>query len=86
MTKNTVYIKDSKLLALYWYICFRFGWSGAEIKCSTKIQLISKRAFLSLFNSSKKRTKNFCPSRPRQKFEVRFLEELKTPKRHFEIN
>ena len=59
----------------------------------TKGQSISKRLF-GVFNSSKKWTKNFCPSSLGQKFEcqvcfycqVRFLEELKTPKRHFEIN
>ena len=43
---------------------------------------------MSLFNSSKKRSKNFCPSRLGQKYEFSssFLEELKTQKRHFEIN
>ena len=39
---------------------------------STKGQLISKGYFV-FFNSSKKRNKNFCPSRPGQKFEVSSL-------------
>ena len=54
----------------------------------TKGQLISKGHFV-FFNSPKKRTKNFCPSRLRQKFEFSswfFLGELETPKRDFEIN
>ena len=55
----------------------------------TKGQLISKGLFC-VFNSSKKRTKIICPSRLGQKFKFSssffFLEELKTPKRHFEIN
>ena len=54
----------------------------------TKGQLISKCLF-DVFNSSKKNeleNHNFCPSLLGQKFFVRFLEELKKPKRHFEIN
>ena len=57
---------------------------------TAKGQLISKGLF-GVFNSSKKRTKKFdlastmvCTS-SRIIF-VRFLEELKTPKRHFGIN
>ena len=52
-----------------------------------KGQLISKVLF-GVFNSPKKRTKNVCPSRLGQKFEFSssFLGELKTLKRHFEIN
>ena len=64
--------------------CPHFGLKG---------QLISKRHFV-FFNSSKKRTKNFCPSRlgpglarvKNLNFQARFLEELKTPERHYEIN
>jgi hypothetical protein len=53
-----------------------------------KGQLISKCIF-GVFNSSKKNELenfNFCPSLMGQKFFVRFLEEMKTPKRLFEIN
>ena len=52
--------------------------------CHTKGQLISKCLF-GVLNSSKKQTKT---SRQVVKLNlfVRFLEELKTPKRHFEIN
>jgi hypothetical protein len=60
--------------------------SGGQ--CSgIKGQFILKGNF-GFFNSSKKRTKNFCPSRLGQKFEFSssFIEELKTPKRRFEIN
>ena len=40
-----------------------------------------------VFNSSKKRTKNFCPSiGQKSNFQVCFLEELKTPKYPFEID
>ena len=55
--------------------------------CGTKGQIMSKGHF-GVFNSSKKRTKNFCPSRLGQefKFSSSFLEELKTPKFPFEIN
>ena len=49
-------------------------------------QLIWKGHF-GVFNSSKKLENfNFCPRLPGQKFFVRFLEELKTPKRPFKIN
>ena len=53
----------------------------------TKGQLISK-GHVDVINSSKNELKNFnfCPSLPGQKFVGRFFEELKTPKRHFEIN
>ena len=52
-----------------------------------KSQLISKGLF-SFFNSPKKRTKNYCPSRLGQKltFSSSFLGELKTLKFPFEIN
>ena len=53
-----------------------------------KGQLISKGLF-SVFNSSKKWTKKFCPNILGQKLKFSssfFLEELKTPKRHFEIS
>ena len=50
-----------------------------------KGKLISKGNF-GFFNSSKKRTKNFCPNRLGPKFKFVFLEELKTSKREFEIN
>ena len=52
-----------------------------------KGHLISKGHFCFVFNSSKKRTKHFCHSRLGQNlnFQVRFLEELKTPNIHFEI-
>ena len=53
----------------------------------TKGQLISKGLFV-ILNSSKKRTKkirlNYCDTSGRTVF-VRILEELKAPKRHFEI-
>ena len=51
----------------------------------SKGQIISKGNF-GVFNSSKIRTKIFFPSRLRQKFKVRFLEELKAPKFPFEID
>ena len=52
-----------------------------------KGQSISKGLFY-VFNSSKKWTKNVCPSRLGQnfKFSSSFLEELKKQKRNFEIN
>ena len=49
----------------------------------SKGQLISKGHFGIFSILPKKRKKNFCPNRPGQ---VRFLGELETPKRHFEIN
>ena len=54
---------------------------------SSKGQMISEEN-LCVFNSSKKRTKNFGPSRLGQKFEFSrlFLEELEAPKFLFEIN
>jgi hypothetical protein len=56
-------------------------------KSDCKGQLISI-GNLCVFNSSKKRMKNFCPSRLEQNwnFQVRFLEELKTSNCPFEIN
>ena len=58
-------------------------------KATTKGQLISKGLF-DVLNSYKKHTKKFDFT---TKYDilgrivfVRFLEELKTPKRHFEIN
>jgi hypothetical protein len=58
----------------------------AFLMCA-KGQLISKGLFV-FFNSPKKRTKNFCPSRLGQKltFSSSFLGELKTLKFPFEIN
>ena len=56
------------------------------IKC-LKVQLISK-GLVGIMNSSKKRTKKFdlqyFDTSSRIVF-VHFLEELKTPKRHYEI-
>ena len=56
-------------------------------ECSPKGQLISKGLF-GFFNSPKKRTTIFCPSRLGQKltFSSSFLGELKTLKFPFEIN
>ena len=58
-----------------------------DFQQEAKRQLISKGHF-GLFNSSKNEPNNFnfCPSLLGQKFFVRFLEELKIPKRHFKIN
>ena len=59
-----------------------------EKKTASKGQLILKRLF-GILNSSKKRTKkirlNYYDTSGRIAF-VRFLEEFKTPRRHFEIN
>ena len=53
----------------------------------TKGQLISK-GLLGILNSSEKRMKKFDLTTmvPCQIGFIRFLEEFKTPKRHFEIN
>ena len=61
-------------------------WVGPKIDFD-KGQLISKSLFC-IFNSPKKRTKKFYFTTmvPRRIVFVRFLGELKTPKRHFEIN
>ena len=52
---------------------------------NTKGQLISKCLFC-FFNSPKKRTKTIRLEVPYLKFFVRFLGELKIPKRYSEIN
>jgi hypothetical protein len=84
------YVRGEKLvnsIPFYVYLINYRQMAGGE-KSSTlaKGQLISKALF-SFFNSSKKQTKNFCPSRLGQKlrFSSLFLEELKTPKFPFEI-
>ena len=69
-----------------WSIIFMLVFYS-KINSIPKDQLISKGLF-GVFNSSKKRMKNFCPSSLGQKlkFLFRFLEELETPKFPFEIN
>ena len=58
---------------------------GILIKILSWSQLILKGHFF--FNSPKKQAKEFCPSSLGQNlsFKVRFLGELETPKRYFEI-
>ena len=65
---------------------YQKNWQILLLHSSTKGQSISKGLFFSIL--PKKQTKNFCPSRLWQKlkFQVRFEDELKTPKFPFEIN
>ena len=73
MYKNVVHFPDQAIIR--------------SIKRPCKGQLISKCIF-GVFNSPEKRTKkfNFTTMLPEvELFLLFFLEELKTPKRHFEI-
>ena len=63
--------------------------NSSDLLWEKKILKVSwyQKIFFLVLDSSKKRTKNFCPSRPGQKSKFSsFLEELKTSKGHFEIN
>ena len=48
---------------------FRKDFLVSSILPKNERKQVDLRYILSLFNSSKKRTKNFCPSKPVQKFE-----------------
>ena len=65
MEKTQLKMQFSNLFLLV-YIYFWYGAKSVQSLETSKGQLISKGLFV-FFNSSKKRTKNFCPSRLGQK-------------------
>ena len=88
---NAIEVKEVLIYNFFYHVvkltlaCYSF--SEALILALIKGQLISKGHF-GFFNSPKKRTKNFCPSRLVQKltFSSLILGKLKTLKFPFEIN
>ena len=85
------FLKDPSYLCWFCVLCQNGGqllWLNEWCKrpLGTKVQLISKELFC-FFNSSKKRTKNFCLNRSGQKlkFSSSFFGRIQAPKRHFEI-